>query len=211
MKIVFIVLAIVLAVSGALTLFGGAPEEAPMEEAAFGEGAGVVDDAGDGFAAEEEEPVGPEKLYTADGHLNCGYFWDDLRAACPEVKETAWNSRDPWDINALPETCKMQSLPGDEGEFLVNVSRSESASAAESVFVSGKAGFATIGYKTIDVTGLGEKAYTVPDPYADVQTGYNFSVKKGIWLVDITSSNPAFCATEAQTRDVVTRILRKLP
>ncbi len=61
------------------------------------------------------------------------------------------------------------------------------------------------------MSDLGEKAYTVPDQYSDVQTGYNFNVKKGAWLVHITSGNLVFCATEAQTKDVIQRILRKLP
>lgn len=213
MKILIYLIAIAVVVGGAVMLLGGGPAtEAPeelSEDLAAGEDAEFFDE--EAPAAEEEEPFPPTKLYNFHGFVDCGYFWNDVRAACLEVKQTQWNSNEPWDINAGPFTCKMKALESEEGEFLVNVSRSESASAAESVFASGRAGFATLGMKTVDVSGLGEKAYTVPNPYSDVQTGYNFNVKKGAWLVDITSSNPSFCTTEAQTKDVVQRILRKLP
>lgn len=213
MKILIYLIAIAVVVGGAVLLLGGSPiSESPARDYSR-----VISDSGEMFsdegipAEEEGAPFPATSLYNARGFLDCSYFWNDVRAACPEVRNTKWNSSDPWDINAGPFACKMKALGSREGEFLVNVSRSESAAAAESVFNQAKAGFATIGYKTIDVTGLGEKAYTVPDPYSDAQTGYNFNVKKGVWHVDINSSNTAFCITEERTRDVVQRILRKLP
>lgn len=213
MKILIYLIAIAVVVGGAVMLLGGGPTtDAPeelSEELAAGEDAEFFDE--EAPAAEEAEPFPPTKLYNFHGFVDCGYFWNDVRSACPEVKQTEWNSNEPWDINAGPFVCRMKALGSEEGEFLLNVSRSENASAADSVFGQTKAGFATIGYKTIDVTGLGEKAYTVPDPYSDVQTGYNVNVKKGVWLVDITSSNLSFCTTEAQAKDVVQRVLRKLP
>lgn len=212
-KLIILLLALVV-VGGGILLFSGNQGASTNEvgDAAF-EGVDTEGLAGEEGVpeVEEEEPFPPTKLYNFHGFLDCGYFWNDVRAACPEVKQTQWNSNEPWDIDAGPLTCKMKALGSDEGEFLVNVSRSESAAAADSVYNQARASFASIGFKTIDVSGLGEKAYTVPDPYSDVQTGYNYNVKKGAWLVDTTSSIPEFCATEAQTKDVVQRILRKLP
>ncbi|MBI2075333.1 MAG: hypothetical protein HYT82_01540 [Candidatus Harrisonbacteria bacterium] len=214
MKILIYLVVIAVVVGVVVVLLGrGDYNKLPLPE-----GAALNEDdmefVDEGAPVEEaREPFPPTALYNDRGFLVCEYFWNDVRAACPEVKQTKWNSRDPWDINALPEACKMKALGGKDGEFMVNVGRAAGggAQSADAVFDQGRAGFGTIGFKTIDVAGLGEKAYTVPNPYSDVQSGYNFHVKKGVWLVDITSENPAFCATEAQTKDVVQRILRKLP
>lgn len=213
MKILIYLIAIAVVVGGAVLLLGGGfISESPADVS----GDGVADEdaafSDVGAPAEEEgAPFPAMSLYTDEGFIDCTYFWNDVRAACPEVKQTEWNSNEPWDINAFPETCKMLALGGEEGEFRVDVSRSGSAASADALFNQTKAGFGTLGMKTIDVAGLGEKAYTVPDPYSDVQTGYNFNVKKGAWLVDVISSNPSFCTTEAQAKDVVQRVLRKLP
>ncbi|MDO8584594.1 MAG: hypothetical protein Q7R85_00540 [bacterium] len=211
MKILIYLVVIAVVVGGAVVLLGG--NGAVLDDMVSDEDAASFVDEG---VPEEEAgaPFPATSLYTDEGFVDCTYFWNDVRAACPGVKQTQWNSSDPWDINAFPQTCKMKAEGGEEdGEFLVNVSRADGkgAESADAIFAEGRANFGTIGFKTIDVVGLGEKAYTVPDPFSDVQSGYNFSVKKGVWLVDITSSNPAFCATEAETRDVVARILRKLP
>lgn len=213
MKILIYLVAMAVVVGGVVMLLGGGPiSESPADVSGDGVASGDAEFVDEGVPEEEAgAPFPATSLYTGEGFIDCTYFWNDVRAACPEVKQTEWNSNEPWDINAGPETCRFAALGSEDGEFAVNVSRSASVLAADSVFASGKAGFATLGMKTIDVDGLGEKAYTVPDPYSDVQTGYNFNAKKGAWLVDVTSSNPSFCTTKAQTEDVVQRIFKKLP
>lgn len=212
MRMLMYLIAIAVVVGGAVLLFGGRQAaETPADLAEKSVREEVLPAGATSPEKEAEAPFPPASLYNAHGFLDCGYFWNDVRAACPEVKQTKWNTSAPWDINAFPDTCKMLALGSKEGEFLVNVSRSKSAASADALFDQVRGDFAKIGYKTLDVAGLGEKAYTVPDPFAEVQSGYNFNVKKGVWLVDMTSSNPAFCITAERTRDVVQRMLRKLP
>lgn len=213
MKILIYLIIIAVVVGGAVMLLSGTPlPESPAAvpgDGAMNEDAKFIDKGVPKEEVGEQFPA--TRLYTNEGFIDCTYFWNDVRAACPEVKQTEWDNAELWDINAGPETCRFAALGSAEGEFTINVSRSESASAANSVFASGKSDFAALGMKTVDVGGLGEKAYTVPDPYSDEQTGYNFNVQKGPWLVDITSSIPTFCTTETQVKNVVQRILKKLP